>query len=382
MQISRRTFLRSSAFMTGGFVLGCTSSQLTHGTSGGVLSMPAEGTENVRTWMAFVANDYIWSSKQIPEVKRNLALIAKTIAKYEPVSVLVSPQDLAEAQRVFGDLNQYPHEIKLITLQVDDLWLRDTGPTFVFDEQGQKYGVNFNFNGWGGKQLSTYDAVVADFITASTEAIAIRSTLTLEGGSFEIDGHGTAIITRSSVLNDNRNPNVNEAIVEKELKKLLGIEKIIWLEGIKGRDITDGHIDFYARFIGKSEVLVSRDNYPQSHDYQVTRQNIEALQNATDLEGNPLKVTVVDAPDVINEKFGVRDFAAGYLGYYLCNGAVIMQKFGDQEADQKAKEILAEAFPDRAIEQIAIDGIASGGGSVHCATQQEPALSSTELVNI
>ncbi|OKH10966.1 agmatine/peptidylarginine deiminase [[Limnothrix rosea] IAM M-220] len=365
--------------MAGSFILSCAPNQLYRQAAIGQFFMPDEGQENVRTWMAFVANDYIWSRKQIPEVKRNLALIATTIAKYEPVSILVSPKDFAEAQQVFGDFNQYDHAIELIQFQLDDLWLRDTGPTFVFDSQGQKYGINFNFNGWGGKQQSAYDAMVADFITSTVDATAIASNLVLEGGSFEIDGHGMAILTRSSVLNKNRNQNIDEAIVEKELKTLLGIKKIIWLEGIKGKDITDGHVDFYARFARQGEVFVSRDNYPQSHDYQVTRQNIEVLQNATDLGGNPLKVTVIDAPAVINERFGVRDFAAGYLGYYLCNGAVIMQKFGDRAADQKAKEILAQAFPDRVIEQIAIDGIASGGGSVHCATQQEPAMPSGPL---
>ena len=47
---------------------------------------------------------------------------------------------------------------------------------------------------------------------------------------------------------------------------------------------------------------------------------------------------------------------------------------GDAAADETAKAILTEAFPDRTIEQIAIDGIASGGGSIHCATQQEPEI--------
>ncbi|MCJ8283115.1 MAG: agmatine deiminase family protein, partial [Rivularia sp. ALOHA_DT_140] len=79
-------------------------------------------------------------------------------------------------------------------------------------------------------------------------------------------------------------------------------------------------------------------------------------------------------PTSINQDYGVDNFAAGYIGYYVCNNAVIMQKFGDKYADNKAKSILTEAFPNRTIEQISIDGIASGGGSIHCATQQEPKL--------
>ncbi|CAA6827542.1 MAG: Agmatine deiminase (EC [uncultured Thiotrichaceae bacterium] len=49
-----------------------------------------------------------------------------------------------------------------------------------------------------------------------------------------------------------------------------------------------------------------------------------------------------------------------------------MQKFGDRKADNAAKRQLATVFPNHRIEQIAIDGIASGGGSIHCATQQQP----------
>ena len=74
------------------------------------------------------------------------------------------------------------------------------------------YGINFNFNGWGEKQEHTYDSKVADFITTKANAKIINSNLVLEGGSFEIDGAGTAILTESSVLNDNRNPNVTRGI--------------------------------------------------------------------------------------------------------------------------------------------------------------------------
>ena len=50
--------------------------------------------------------------------------------------------------------------------------------------------------------------------------------------------------------------------------------------------------------------------------------------------------------DTINEKYGVRDFAAGYIGYYVCNDAVIMQKFGDRLRQAKADlEVSFELFP-------------------------------------
>ena len=117
--------------------------------------------------------------------------------------------------------------------------------------------------------------------------------------------------------------------------------------------------------------MVSRENDKTLYDYHVTRENIDILRNSLDADGQPLKLHILDTPEVINEQFGSDGFAAGYIGYYICNGAIIAQKFGDDKADHAAKNILQRAFPNHTIEQLSIDGIASGGGSVHCATQQE-----------
>lgn len=95
------------------------------------------------------------------------------------------------------------------------------------------------------------------------------------------------------------------------------------------------------------------------------------MKKVKDLNGNKFKLTIIEGPTQINEEFGYKDFAAGYIGYYVCNNAVIMQSFGDEYTDKKARKILEKAFPNKIIEQIRIDGIASGGGIIHCATQQE-----------
>jgi len=132
--------------------------------------------------------------------------------------------------------------------ELDDLWMRDTGAVFVTRSDGSKQALNFNFNGWGNKQEHTADAKVATLVATQTHTPLHPSTLTLEGGGIEVDGHGTAIITESCVLNDNRNPGVSKAQADTELIAVLGLKKIIWLPGIAGKDITDGHTDFYARF--------------------------------------------------------------------------------------------------------------------------------------
>jgi agmatine deiminase len=214
---------------------------------------------------------------------------------------------------------------------------------------------------------------VARFVCARAGVESLPSDLILEGGGIEVDGEGTAIITESCVLNDNRNPGWSKADVEAELGALLGLEKIIWLPGIAGKDITDGHTDFYARFARPGVVVAGFDPDPESFDHDVTARHLDILESATDAKGRSLEVVVLEAPSTVRPEFESDDFAAGYINFYVCNGAVIAPEFGDPEADGAARQELERLFPDRQVVQINIDAIAAGGGGIHCTTQQEPA---------
>ena len=101
------------------------------------------------------------------------------------------------------------------------------------------------------------------------------------------------------MLNENRNPGVGKAHCERELKRLLGLKKIIWLPGIKGKDITDGHTDFYARFARPGVVVAGYDPDPKSFDHAVTVRHLEILRAATDAQGRKLELVVLEAPTVV-----------------------------------------------------------------------------------
>ncbi len=298
----------------------------------------------------------------------NLALIARTTAQYEPVTMAVRQGDLASAAQKCGP------DVELVVAPLDDLWMRDMGPVFVHNMEKKPGAINFNFNGWGKKQGHRNDAKIADFVTAQTDVQPIPAPIVLEGGAIEVDGNGTALMTESSILNPNRNPGLTKAQCETKLKSLLGLRKIIWLPGIRDHEITDGHIDFYARFVRPGIVIAANDPNPQSFDHAVTQTHLKILQNATDAGGNPLKIVTLDAPQTIRPTFDNPDFAAGYVNFYIINGAVLIPEFGDHLADRHAKETLRPLFPNRKIIPLNIDGIAAGGGGIHCTTQQQPKL--------
>lgn len=380
INLTRRKFLGLSVAVGALVLTGCGGSDgdgnsSSDGSTGGntgtdtknIGTMPDEAEPHTRTWMVFGASDQIHEPKNINGLRDDLARIALSIAAFEPVSILVRAEEMDIARAKMNHSN-----ITFVTGTMDDFWARDTGPVFVKNAQNKLTGIDFNFNGWGKKQSHNNDKTVATQILNNVNIDRVTSSLTLEGGGIEVDGLGTAIITESCVLNDNRNPGVTKAACEAELKRCLGINKVIWLPGIKGKDITDGHTDFYARFVSEGVVVAAYDSDPESYDHAVTKQHLEILKTATDVKGNKLKVIELQAPTTLRVTNPSEDFAAGYINYYVCNNAVIMPEFGDSVADAEAKQKLQTLFPNRSIVQINIDYIAAGGGGIHCTTQQQP----------
>lgn len=331
--------------------------------------MPDEHAQQERVILSFAASAAVWEDWATP-VNNTVALLAKTIARYQPVTVLCRADQLAQAKRKCGTNN-----IEFITMALDDIWVRDYGGCFVVDGQGGLGLVDFNFNGWGGKQRSGNDTKAADTLSYEMDASYISSQLVGEGGGIEVDGHGTAIMTESCWVNSNRNPGVSKARIEAELKAKLGLSKIIWLPGIKGKDITDAHVDFYARFVKPGVIIVNLDNDPESYDYAVTRTHLDILRSSTDAAGRELVVHTLPPPLKVRSNVYTRDnpdFAPGYINYLPINGAVIAPQFGDVAADKYCKDLLSQLYPGRTIVQVNIDPIAAGGGGIHCVTKNMP----------
>ncbi|WP_439887911.1 agmatine deiminase family protein [Pseudomonas sp. MBLB4123] len=333
--------------------------------------MPDENGPQARAFVAFGAQSAIYQDFT-GDVQNCIGLIARTIARYQPVTVLCRANQLSLAQRKCGT-----HNTRFKVVPLDDIWMRDTGGCFVVDGQGGLGLVDFNFNGWGNKQRHANDAYVASELSYEAGASYIRSQLTGEDGGIEVDGRGTGIMTESSWINANRNPGMSKGEVEAELKAMLGLRKIIWLPGIKGKDITDGHVDFYARFAEPGVVVAQLDNDPSSYEYPITRRHLEILRSATDADGNKLQVHTLPPPRKWRRnKFTQNNpsFAPGYINYFPINGAVLVPQFGDAAADAYARDLLARLYPQREIVQLNIDAVAAGGGGIHCVTGHQPAL--------
>ena len=327
--------------------------------------MGAEWESHALTVMSW-PTALIWG-EDLPYVRGDIASLARTIAEFEPVTLLVSPGDEKDAAYECGA------GVEVLTVPVDDLWARDTVPVFV-EGAGGLEGVDFNFNGWGGKQQHANDGGVASAFLREFEISRLVATLVAEGGSFETDGLGTLLITESSIVNENRNPGLARAEIESRLMQLLGMRAVVWFDGVYGADITDAHVDSLARFVAPGVVLLDTPGPGAPADVwsRSTEQARSVLSGATDAAGNPFKVIELPQPDFSRIRGGGDDFLASYANFYVANGAVFVPEFGDRRADDRAQGILQDHFADREVVPMRIDTIASGGGGIHCATHDVP----------
>ena len=321
---------------------------------------------HARTWMSWPSSRSIWG-RQLRGVQQDIALIAGTIARFEPVLMCAADESAAaEARTACGSSVTVTSAIP-----VDDLWMRDTGPVFRRQGVGALDAIGLNFNGWGQKQTHDRDARVARGIAAREALPFTTADFVGEGGAIETDGDGTVLATESSLVNRNRNRGMSREQVEAAVLNAYGAQKMLWVPGIRHRDITDDHIDVTSRFIRPGVVMVQlppadrRDVWARD-----ARAQFDLLSRATDARGRRLEVLRMDGPDSVRSRSS--RFVDSYLNFHVVNGAVITAQFGDPAKDAAAERVLAAAFPGRVVVQLDVDRLMAGGGGIHCSTLQQP----------
>ncbi|MFJ1704847.1 agmatine/peptidylarginine deiminase [Kitasatospora sp. NPDC088346] len=374
---SRRSVLGAAGLGAAGIALGAqtlaataataaTAAPTGPGPGGGRPWVPADDVPHARTWMSWPSRKSVWG-RQLSGVQEDIALIARTVAQYEPVVMCVPDEYSARQAR-----GRCGTAVEVTTaIPTDDLWMRDIAPVFRRDGHGGLDAVGLNFNGWGNKQVHYDDARVAELVARRRGLRLTHADLVGEGGAVETDGDGTVMATESSLVNKNRNRGMSRDEIEDAVLDAYGADRMIWLPGVRGEDITDDHVDVTSRFVRPGVVMVQLP--PQDRDdawARDAREQFAVLSRATDARGRRLQVIRVDGPDTVRSRNST--FVDSYLNFHLVNGAVITAQFGDRAKDEAAARTLAAAFPGRAVVQLDVDRLMGGGGGIHCSTMHEP----------
>ena len=332
-------------------------------------AMPAEWTPHERTWMAWPTEGYTLGEDPT-DAYRAWSEVANTIARYEPVTMIVDP-----AARASADEWLDPAVVK-VERALNDAWMRDIGPTFLLNE-GELAAADWVFNGWGAQSWAQWDkdAEIAESVAELAGARRFASRMVNEGGGIHVDGEGTVLITETVQLDPGRNPAWTKTEVEDELKAFLGVRKVIWLPRGLTRDYTEfgtrGHVDIVAAFVQPGVVVVHTQPDPAHPDHEVGKENAALLRASSDAKGRPLEVVEIPAPTVLAEADG-EPVDYSYINHYLGNGFALLCAFDDPR-DRQAAEILGALLPGRKIESVDARPIFERGGGIHCITQQQPA---------
>lgn len=329
-------------------------------------SMPAEWAPHAGCWMAWPKRAELWR-EYLEAAREDYVRVAQAIAGFEPVTLLADPEQAADARKRCGP------SVNVVSMPIDDSWLRDSGPTVVVDQTGRRAAAAFTFNAWGGKyQPFDRDAALGVSLAALAGIPAYRSTLVVEGGGFLSDGEGTLITAETCVLNPNRNPGWTKAEADAELRAMLGVKKVIWLPGDPTDTETDGHVDGYVAFVKPAAVLCEVVADPEDPRYAIMAENRRVLETETDARGRRFELLpIVEAPRSA-VPLGQEGYCRSYVNFYIANGAVIAPAYGIAE-DASAALTLRRAYPGRTVVQIALNDLFRGGGGIHCITQQQPA---------
>lgn len=291
--------------------------------------------------------------------------------------VVITCMDEAHADKIrhmVKDAGGRPECLHLFALPSNDAWARDHGPITVLKD-GRPTLLDFIFNGWGEKYPHADDNKITRQLHArgAFGATPMESfELVLEGGSIEVDGEGTLLTTESCLLNPNRNPGLTRPQIEAELKRLLGVNRILWVKhGAIDGDDTDGHIDTLARFCDAHTIAYQACNDKNDPHYSGLRAMAAELKTLRRKDGQAYQLVPLLWPQPVHDHTG-RRLPATYANFLIINGAVLVPTYNDS-ADDAVLAALRPVFPGREIVPVMCRPLIYQYGSLHCVTMQLPA---------
>jgi agmatine deiminase len=334
-----------------------------------IFRMPAEEDSHEGTWLQ-------WPHDHDANRRRNLvkryeeSWVQMTVALHTGERVHIVVYDDAELDRVSRRLEDRGcdmQQIDFFAWPTDDVWVRDNGPIFVYDETGRLQVADFGFNGWGERYGYKYSNAIPKLVASALDLPCTTVPMINEGGSVEIDGMGTLMAKRSSILNRNRNPGWTQQDAEAYFRRYLGVRNFIWLDGVKGQDVTDDHIDGTARFAdSKTIVTFCRDDFLNRKEYDI-------LANAVNDKGE--RYRLVHLP--LTTRKVVRGDYGFYINFYVANKVVLVPSFDDPNDQVAARKLQAIYGDKRGVVLVPMKEVLKDGGMVHCVTQQQPIYHTT-----
>jgi agmatine deiminase len=325
---------------------------------------PAEFAKHDAMWLSWPHKEASWPGK-IETIYPAYAQFIKVVSLSERVHINVVDEAMkAKALRYITEAGADLSKISIFIHPTNDAWCRDHGPAFLINPNAEqkKIIVDWGYNAWGGKYPPfDLDDNIPTRIAQHYNIPVYYPGIVMEGGSVEFNGKGTLLTTTACLLNENRNPHLNQEQIENYLSNYYGVDHILWLgDGIVGDD-TDGHIDDITRFVNEDTVVTVIEEDKQDDNYHLLQENLTNLKGMRLESGKQMNIVELPMPSAVI--YEDQRLPASYANFYISN-----------KHDDKALSILQGCFKDREVIGIDSVDIIWGLGSFHCLSQQEPSV--------
>lgn len=319
--------------------------------------IPAEWESIDAIWTAWPSHPELWLGERLQNARQEIAGMIEHLYRDQQIHVLAFGDEAEQSAK-----QQLGSRATVHQLPFGDLWLRDTGPIFAFDD-GKLVALRFLTNGWGGKFVYEFDDQVGDSIASLAGTPTIKHPFVLEGGSIEHNGQGTLLTTKECILNPNRNPGWSQSDAEEHLKAAFAAKRVVWLTQGLINDHTDGHIDNIARFVGENRVVCQKAFGQDDPNSDIYRSITEDLRRAG------FDVVEITSPGRVTDDDG-EIVPASHMNFVIGNRTVVVPTYGTESVARAISELQA-VFPGRKVLGSSSKTVLTGGGSFHCITQQQ-----------
>jgi agmatine deiminase len=343
--------------------------------------MPAEWEKHEATWLAWPHNTSDWPGKFAP-IPWVFADVVRHLHRFEQVYILVNNQTHAErARKVLTCVGVDLSAVRFFIAPTNRVWTRDYAPVLLVNDRVRKrVAANWRFNAWAKYGDWKLDDAVSGRVLPKLGIGQWKpvggphnSRVVLEGGSIDVNGAGLLLTTEECLLSrvQERNPGFVREDYERVFARYLGVRRTLWLRnGIAGDD-THGHVDDLARFVDRETIVtvVERDRSEANHE--PLKENLAILRKARGLDGSRLRIVGLPMPEPV--VFSGQRLPASYANFYIANNVVLVPVFNDPN-DRLALNTIRSLFPTRRVVGICCLDLVLGLGTLHCMTQQVPAL--------
>ncbi len=249
-----------------------------------------------------------------------------------------------------------------LNIQIDSVWMRDYGPFGL--TAGQKPGiVDTTYRHY--QQRRNDDALPANLGKAKKIDV-FAMPIIMDGGNLMVDSKGDLFTTkRLYIWNSDKTP----AQVDALLKTYFSVKNIYTFEYAGyPNEPTDGtgHIDMFMKLLNDHTVLISVcDQEPFKSNAEKA---IAFFQGRQAPDGSPYKVIQVK---------GWQDSGTWYTytNSLLVNNVAIIPSYSGHDTEGAAAKAAYEAgMPGVTVVPVISDDSITAGGSIHCTTQNIPAL--------